>query len=233
MLARLALPRLIAAITAVLLLGMTVAHAAPKQVELTFALIDRGNTIGTVKEQLVMTGARYALNSLTQGVGLYKLMGQRRMSSRGQVVANQLRPDHFESNASKQPKKALITDFDWEKKRLTMQVKGVPQTVPLTKGTQDLLSVMYCFIWQPPKSTQFSLPVTNGKKLVNRQFVVSEEATPLVTPAGRFQVVKLSEVEGDKTLYLARDQGYLPVKLEVMDDGRKLEQVITSVRTQP
>ncbi len=216
-----------------LLAGMASLQAAPKQLELTFALMEQGHTIGTVKEQLVMTGARYALNSLTQGVGLYRLMGQRRMSSRGQVVANQLRPDHFESVPSKQAKKALITDFDWDKKRLTMQVKGEQETVPLSKGTQDLLSVMYCFIWQPPRATQLMVPVTNGKKLVSRKFVVSEESAPLTTPAGRFQVVKLSEVDGDKTLYLARDQGYLPVKLEIVDDGRKLEQVITSVRSQP
>jgi hypothetical protein len=113
-----------------------------------------------------------------------------------------------------------------------MQVKGEQQSDKLSKGTQDLLSVMYCWMWQPPKGKQVKLAVTNGKKLSPHTFVVSEETTPLQTEAGTFNVIKLTDSDGEKTLYLAKDKGYLPVKLVVTDDGKRMEQVITSITGQ-
>jgi len=67
------------------------------------------------------------------------------------------------------------------------------------------------------------------KKLAPHRFVVTEETTPLQTEAGTFKVVKLTDADGEKTLYLAKDKGYLPVKLVVQDDGKRMEQVITSI----
>jgi hypothetical protein len=206
--------------------------AAPRQLSLKYDLLQQGVTIASVKDQLTVTGNQYQLTSLAEGKGIYKLMGERTLSSQGDVADNSLRPAHFESRQSKHADKALISDFDWGKKLLKMQVKGEQQSEKLSKGTQDLLSVMYCWMWQPPKGKQVKLAVTNGKKLSPHTFVVTEESTPLQTEAGTFNVIKLNDSDGEKTLYLARDKGYLPVKLVVTDDGKRMEQVITSITGQ-
>lgn len=203
--------------------------AAPKQLTLKYDLLQQGVSIGTVKDQLSVTGNRYQIDSLAEGKGVYKLMGERSLLSQGQVVANSLRPDRFESRQSKHPNKALISEFDWAKKVLKMQIKDARETDKLAKGTQDLLSVMYCWMWQPPKGKQVNLAVANGKKQSPHTFVVTEESTPLETEAGIFNVVKLTDTDGEKTLYLAKDKGYLPVKLIVEDAGKHMEQVITSI----
>ncbi len=206
--------------------------AAPKQLTLKYELLQQGISIGTVKDQLSVTGNRYQIDSLAEGKGVYKLMGERSLLSQGQVVANSLRPDRFESRQSKHPNKVLISEFDWTKKMLKMQIKDEQETDKLAKGTQDLLSVMYCWMWQPPKGKQVNLAVANGKKQSPHSFVVTEESTPLETEAGTFNVVKLTDADGEKTLYLAKDKGYLPVKLVVEDDGKHMEQVITSITGQ-
>lgn len=215
-----------------LLLVSPVLSAAPKQLTLKYDLLQQGITIGTVKDQLSVTGNRYQIASLAEGKGIYKLMGERTLSSQGQVVANALRPNRFESRQSKHPDKALISDFDWSKKVLKMQIKDEQATDKLSKGTQDLLSVMYCWMWQPPKDKQVSFAVANGKKLAPHTFVVTEEATLLQTEAGAFNVIKLTDADGEKTLYLAKDKNYLPVKLVIQDDGKRMEQVITSITGQ-
>ncbi|HEY0905897.1 MAG TPA: DUF3108 domain-containing protein [Methylophilus sp.] len=226
--------RLAAACVAMLLLWVAPGlSAAPKQLTLTFALLQQGSPVGTVTDQLTVNGNRYTLSSLTEGIGLYKLMGERTLTSQGQVSGNTLRPSHFESQQSKHPRKALVSDFDWSKKVLNMQIKGEAEMAPLAKGTQDLLSVMYCWMWQPPRGKQVALPVANGKKLATHQFSISEEKTPLQTEAGSFSVVKLADGDGEKILYLAKDKGYLPVKLVVIDDGKRMEQVITRIAGQP
>lgn len=206
--------------------------AAPQQLALKYDLLQQGVTIGTVKDKLTVKGNRYQIASVAEGKGIYKLMGERSLASQGQVISNALRPDHFESLQSKHADKALISNFDWSKKILKMQVKGELQSAKLSKGTQDLLSVMYCWMWQPPKGKQVSLEVANGKKLSPHTFVVTEENTPLQTEAGTFNVVKLTDADGEKILYLAKDKGYLPVKLVVQDDGKQMEQVITSITGQ-
>ncbi|HSI45584.1 MAG TPA: DUF3108 domain-containing protein [Methylophilus sp.] len=219
-------------LAALLLVASSGLSAAPKQFILKYDLLQQGVTIASVKDQMTVTGNKYQLDSLAEGKGIYKLMGERTLSSQGDVAENALRPSHFESRQSKHPDKALISDFDWGKKVLKMQVKGEQQTEKLTKGTQDLLSVMYCWMWQPPKGKQVKLAVANGKKLSPHTFVVTEESTPLQTEAGTFNVIKLEDSDGEKTLYLAKDKGYLPVKLVVMDDGKRMEQVITSITGQ-
>lgn len=216
----------------IVLLASPLLSAAPKQLTLKYDLLQQGISIGTVKDQLSVTGNRYQIDSLAEGKGVYKLMGERSLLSQGQVVSNALRPDRFESRQSKHPNKALISEFDWAKKALKMQIKGEQGTERLAKGSQDLLSVMYCWMWQPPKGQQVNLAVANGKKLSPHAFVVTDETEPLVTEAGTFNVVKLTDADGEKTLYLAKDKGYLPVKLVVKDDGKHMEQVITSITGQ-
>lgn len=206
--------------------------AAPTQLALTFDLLQQGVSIGTVKDSLKVSGNQYRLDSLAEGKGIYKLMGERTLSSRGTIIKQSLHPDHFESRQSKSPKKTLISDFDWKKKQLSMQIKSSQEVAALTQGTQDLLSVMYCWMWQPPKGKQVALDVATGKKLAAHHFVVTEETNPMVTEAGTFKVVKLADTDGEKTLYLARDKHYLPVKLVIQDDGKRMEQVITSITGQ-
>lgn len=217
---------------AILWLASPVLSAAPKQLTLKYDLLQQGISIGSVQDQLSVTGNRYQIQSLAEGKGIYKLMGERTLSSQGRIISNALRPDRFESHQSKRPNKALISEFDWAKKVLKMQIKDEQETDTLTKGTQDLLSVMYCWMWQPPKGKQVNLAVANGKKLSPHAFVVTEESAPLETEAGTFNVVKLTDAEGEKTLYLAKDKNYLPVKLVVEDDGKHMEQVITSITGQ-
>lgn len=206
--------------------------AAPQQLTLKYDLLQQGATIGTVRDRVLVTGNRYKLESMTEGKGIYRLMGERTLSSQGQVIANAIRPGHFESLQSNHPNKTVINDFDWTQKTLTLQVKGERETVSLPKGTQDLLSVMYCWMWQPPKGQRVMLPVTNGKKLTQRQFEVTEEKALLQTAAGRFKVIKLADSDGEKILYLAKEKGYLPVKLVVVDGDKRMEQVLASISGQ-
>lgn len=158
-------------LTMMLLWVSPVLSAAPKQLTLKYDLLQQGITIGTVKDQLSVSGNRYQIASQAEGKGIYKLMGERSLLSEGLVVKNSLRPVRFESHQSKHPDKALISELDWSKNVLKMQIKDAQATDKLGKGTQDLLSVMYCWMWQPPKAKQLEFPVVNGKKIASHTFV--------------------------------------------------------------
>lgn len=213
----------------ILLFTVVIAVAAPKQIKLHYEVSRNGELFANVKETFKQDGQHYEIKSVTKGIGIYALMGERKLLSKGVVTANGLKPEYFESKQSKRQSKTLINDFDWKNKVLKMQVKGKYKEAQLETGAQDILSVMYQFMFQKPTQNKLSLPVTTGKRYGVKTYQVTMADT-LNTKAGKFKVVSLKH-EGRKTraIFLAKDKQYLPVKLVVVKDGETLEQTITKI----
>lgn len=226
------------ALALALLLSSGLALAAPKQVKLTYEATRNGQAFANVTETYQQEGNRYRIESVTKGVGVYALFGERRLTSEGEVTAQGLKPEHFELHQGDNEKRSLYTDFDWKASQLTMKVKGKPNSVALEPGTQDLSSFIYQFMFAPPSGEELNLPVTTGKKLRNYHYKITAKAEQLETPAGKFKVMHLEDADKDaaedgKELWLGVDQHYLPVKLMMLDDkGYKIEQVLTSINVE-
>jgi len=214
--------------TVILLCIMTinVAIAAPKKVTLEYELERDGQLFANVTEHFTQDGQEYKIESVTQGIGIYALLGKRELKSNGIVTKQGLKPLHFESLQSNSAKRTLLNDFDWENHLLNMQVKGRQQEEALQEGTQDLLSIMYQFMFKPPTQPVFAIPLTIGKKLSMTDFAVTTKTQGLKTKAGSFNVVTLTERNTDepKIIYLAKGHHHLPVKVVMYDDGAKFEQ---------
>lgn len=204
----------------------------PKRIQMTYALTKDGQLFAHTKETYNRQGKQYQLQSISKGVGVYALLGERKLLSSGNIASAGLQPAHFESLQSKNTSKSLINDFDWKQKVLRMQVKGNTSELPLEVGTQDLLSVMYQFMFSPPKGQRLVLPVTTGKKLKTQTYQVNLVSTKLQTEAGEFNVIELSDVDGadEKKIYLAVDKQFLPVKIVMKEDGKLLEQTLTKLK---
>jgi hypothetical protein len=215
----------------VLMLLCLNALAAPKSVQLSYELKRNGHLFANVTESFKQDGKRYSIESVTNGIGIYALLGQRTLTSQGLVTKRGLQPIHFESLQSKKTSKALISDFDWEHHVLNMMIKGTPKQESLPLGTQDLLSVMYQFMFMPPKANKLDLNIAIGKKLSKQQYTVTA-AKSLNTKAGNFKAISLIDYqdgESSKIIYFAQDRQYVPVKIEFVDDGAKYEQIITKI----
>jgi hypothetical protein len=201
----------------ILLCMMTInlAIAAPKKITLEYELERDGQLFANVTEYFTQDGKLYQIESVTKGIGIYALLGKRELKSNGVVTKQGLKPLHFESLQSTSAKRTLINDFDWENQRLNMQVKGRKKEQALQDGTQDLLSIMYQFMFKPPMQTPFAIPLTIGKKLSMTDYEVTTKTQMKKTKAGNFDVVTLTERNTDepKIIYLAKDYHYLPVKV--------------------
>jgi hypothetical protein len=213
------------------MMTMHLAMAAPKKVTLEYELERDGHLFANVTEHFTQDGKQYTIESVTQGVGIYALLGKRELKSQGAVTKQGLKPLHFESLQSISAKKTLINDFDWKNHILHMQVKGRQQEQALQDGTQDLLSIMYQFMFKPPMQAIFAIPLTIGKKQSMTDYQVSTKTQVLKTEAGSFHVVTLTERNTDepKTIYLAKDHHYLPIKVVMYDDGAKFEQSLIKI----
>ncbi len=209
----------------------------PKSVIVQYDVTKNGQPFARVKEQFKVTGNQYQVNSVTKGLGVYALLGERKLSSTGELNAEGLKPAHFELHQGDNAKKSLLADFDWPKKSLQMTVKGQPKMAALTAGTQDLASFPYQFMFL--KTADFkksiTMPVTTGKKLNQYQYKV--EGEELLEIDGKpYKTLHLVETDPEKTaaeskqFWLATEHHYVPVRIMMTEDGATLEQIITELQ---
>lgn len=209
--------------------------AAPQAVNAAYRLTKMGQPFGVARETFRRDGDIYKIESITSAVGIFALFtkGKIRLISTGEITAAGLRPHHFEHHRGDDPARRIAADFDWDKHGVTHRYDGKTETAELSPGTQDRISLLYQFMFVPPRGAGIELTMSNGRQL-NRYFyqVVGEET--LVTPAGRFETVHLSRREGGRRdgveVWLAKERHYFPVRIVVEEkDGGALEQELTSL----
>ena len=223
------------------------AHVAPtkslpKNITLEYNLKRDGQLFAKVKETFSQTGNQYTITSITKGEGVYALMGERKLTSHGDVTKNGLKPKHFELHQSNSSKKTLINDFDWANNTLIMQVKGETKNEPLKDGTQDLLSYAYQFMFEQPNlartnQNQINVQLTTGKKISQYTYKVQARGLVLNAANAQFKTLHIANTppanEEKKQLWLAADHYYLPVQYQLTDeDGANYEQTLTRINVE-
>ena len=210
--------------------------AKPKLIQLEYDLTRDGKLFAKVKERFSQNGKQYNIKSVTKGVGVYALMGERVVTSTGAVSRIGLKPSHFELHQGKSAKKTLVADFNWAKNTLVMQVKGETRTEKLEAGTQDLASYVYQFMYSPPTKDEVKVTLTTGKKLNQYTYKVLSRADKLDVAKKTFNAVHISNqaAAGDekKQLWLAQEQYYLPVRYTLDEDDDKFEQTLTKIHVE-
>jgi hypothetical protein len=216
-----------------------IANAAlPKRIQAVYAVTKNGQPFANVHEQFVITDNQYQLESVTKGIGVYALFGERVLTSRGEVTAQGLKPNRFELRQGDNAKKALLAEFDWAKQNLRMTVKGKAKDAKLDAGTQDLASFAYQFMYLPkPLKDSVTVSLTTGKKLNQYQYNIKPETEMIDSGGVQYKTLHLvpaaQDGEETKELWLAADYHYLPVRILLVDDnGQKLEQTLTELNMQ-
>ena len=213
------------------------AFAQPKSVQLEYEVTRDGKPFATVKESFTQDGKQYKIESITKGIGVYALFGERKLSSTGEITAQGLKPMHFELHQGETGRKSLITDFDWAKNTLNMQVKGKTKTAVLEAGTQDLASYAYQFMFTPPLKDAVNVALATGKKLNLYQYKVAERGVVLDAANAQYKTTHLvstkAEDDSKKQLWLAENQHYLLVRYRQLDEnGATLEQTLTKIHVE-
>lgn len=171
--------------------------------------------VGRAIHSWQLEGDRYTLQSTIETTGIVSLFANVRLSqtSRGQLVANGLRPEEFRDERKGGRYRA---DFDWANGSILL---GNGSTQPLSAGAQDLLSMFYQFALYPLDTPEVAMMVTTGSKFERYVFAVSADV-PLT--AGDKQVMtyhlRYRGPDGEGVeVWLARDRDRLPVKIRYVD----------------
>lgn len=215
----------------------------PKLIQATYEVTQNAKPFATVHEQFIITDNTYKVESTTKGIGIYALLGERKLTSTGELTAQGLKPNHFELHQGHNAKKALVTDFDWTNKTLHMLVDGATKDASLTSGTQDLASYAYQFMFLPtPFKDAITVILTTGKKLNQYPYKVAGKEALTITDANGASVqyktvhIQLDQAQPQsesKELWLATEHYFLPVRIMMVDEnGAKIEQTLTELHVE-
>jgi hypothetical protein len=219
-----------------MLLACQGAWAAPQKLTAVYHVTRNDQPFADVTETFQQASGHYKIESVTKGIGVYGLFGERRLSSAGEVTAEGLRPLHFEQQQGDNAKKMVSADFDWATQTLTMTSKGQSVSEHLEAGTQDLASYAYQFMFAFPKEDELLIPVTTGKKQRIYHYRVTERDVLVESAAGKYKTVHLAngqEGGDEKELWIGIEAHHVPVRIVMHDEkGAKIEQVLTSLHVE-
>ena len=224
----------------------------PKEINMVYDVSRNGQPFATVTESYRQLGNDYHIVSITKGLGVYALFGERKLMSDGVITAAGLKPSHFELRQGDNAKKWLSAAFDWKNKTLNMSAKGEIKTTELPDNAQDLASYLYQFMFErkldsAPLANQpadFVVNVTTAKNVKPFKFEVRPIFNAMQLTAGNFKVIELTSVKDvqldnvqtasktsdDRQIWLATEKFNLPVKLIMHDDkGGDFEQTLKSM----
>ncbi len=210
--------------------------AAPKTVSLTYQLLRNDKPLGQVTETFQQQGNQYKIISIIEGTGLMALAGKRVLTSQGNVTSEGLQPIRFEQRQGENEQKSVVSNFDWSKGELTVKSKGNTYTQSLLKGTLDLASYPYQWMFNPPNSQDISVMLTQGKKVREYRYRMIEQDVILMLNNQSYQTVTLTnsgltDASEEKIISLSRQHEYLPVRILIRDqNGSVTEQVISHIQ---
>jgi hypothetical protein len=223
-----------------LIAGVSAAQSgAPESVKLTYDVTLNGLHIAQMTEQFEAREDRYRAVSDSTPVGLFALFQRRpvRFVSHGRVTKRGLRPDQFEGARGADDPRRVSAEFDWQAQRITLDHDGQNQSLELPADAQDRLSMMYQFMFLAyDRVSEFAFLMTNGRKLDRYRYSVTP-AVEIDTPLGRMStlhLVKLREPGDSVTeIWIAPQHAHLPVKMLVVENGSRYEQVVTGIEIKP
>ena len=105
-------------------------------------------------------------------------------------------------------------DFDWVNKELKIKTKSKNLKYPLPDNAQDQLSVLFNFMFLDPLKNM-NIYVTNGKKFKKYDYLYIEDGKYTLDQNNfdYIQISKISDNNDKLDLFLAKDYGFLPLKI--------------------
>lgn len=230
---------------AVLLLSFAaqpVQAAPPSQIQANYDVIGFGMRLAVITETFTRKDDNYQIESITKAVGfLARLKPETvRVTSQGKITPQGLIPFSFSLTRELDTDKNARATFNWDKAILTHNdYKGV-QELPLAKGTQDRLSVLYHvpLLVQTKQQADFKFSITDGNNVEDYSYTLAPEEQVVTVPLGEFKTRYISNKPIGEALkyeiWMATEHDYYPCKVIVTDaKGGKLTQVLTQLTITP
>lgn len=203
----------------------------PNILELKYELTQNGELLGTVVEKFISdeTG-KYHIESVTKGIGLYALFGDRVVISEGNISPEGLKPKRLEVHQVNNQSKDAIVDFDWGNQTLITRYKGAETRENIENKTQDLISYLYQLNFENYDASIIDFSAATGKKYKKYQFKIVDKKVIVSLGDINFETIfmqSIAEKDGkpETQIWLNNKSYKLPIRIRYQEkNGSTLEQ---------
>ncbi|MDD5389432.1 MAG: DUF3108 domain-containing protein [Gallionellaceae bacterium] len=195
----------------------------PERLNLRYAVRagDGGFNLGQAIYSWQRRDGHYTLVSIAQATGLASLFvsGKLVQTSEGTITAHGLRPEQYW--LSRGERKQDTARFDWDARRLVQGNTGVE----LPTASQDVLSFPFHLAMTVGSlTTEWTLAVTNGRKLREYQFrnLGQERLAQGASEIDTLHLQGSRSGEGTLDVWLAPSRHWLPLRIRTLDQKGKV-----------
>lgn len=191
--------------------------------------------LGNLHASLTYSGNQYSYQKNTRATGLAALLTGIKITenTNGKISGESLKPDTYLFNQSRR-NKSRIDKVKFTGNKAVGSYKGRPYQLSITPGTHDRASlelVLARDLSHNKKNLQYPVVTRGEKTQYNFQILGQEKVN---TPAGIFNTtkvkVKRSGNKRDTTFWMAKELGYIPVKIRHREKGDTITSVIKNYK---
>ncbi|MBF8270167.1 MAG: hypothetical protein HW386_1876 [Gammaproteobacteria bacterium] len=210
----------------------------PQPFSASYSLHSMGSRIATMKRNFsIIENGVYVYYSETNTDGLLALLRKDQIieKSTWRFTEGQLQPllySYLHTGGKKN--RNVEINFDWSERKITNSINGSSWQMPIQAYIMDKLLYQLAIMYDLDKGMdKITYVIADGGKIKTYDFeLIGKE--PVHTPIGDFDALKLvrhkSNTDQKTTIWCARELGYLPIKVEnVEDNGRQTTAIIESL----
>ncbi len=178
---------------------------------------------------------QYSIKNEVEAKGFVSLFYWNKLvqTSDGIVTSEGLKPKNYHYQFGSKIDNFAV--FDWESKKIITTMSGKTSEFDMLEGSQDMLSFMYQFMFEPPL-TKMKIYITNGKnyKSYDYSYIGEEVIETEVDKIMTMHIAKFNYNNEERIdLWLAKDYRYIPVKIRKTEkDGSILDQSAKKIETE-
>ena len=195
-----------------------------------------GSPVGAARTMYFLgENNQYSIKNEVEAKGFVSLFYWNKLvqTSDGIVTPEGLKPKNYHYQFGSKIDNYAI--FDWESKKIITTISGKTSEFDMLEGSQDMLSFMYQFMFEPPL-TKMKIFITNGKNYkpydysyIGEEIIETEMDKILTMHIAKFNYNNEERID----LWLAKDYRYLPVKIRKTEKyGSILDQTAKKIETE-
>ena len=195
-----------------------------------------GSPVGAARTMYFLgENNQYSIKNEVEAKGFVSLFYWNKLvqTSDGIVTLEGLKPKNYHYQFGSKIDNFAV--FDWESKKIMTIMNGKTSEFDMLEGSQDMLSFMYQFMFEPPL-TKMKIYITNGKNYKSYDYsyigeeVIETEVDKILT----MHIAKFNYNNEERIdLWLAKDYRYIPVKIRKTEkDGSILDQSAKKIETE-
>jgi hypothetical protein len=205
----------------------------PATFDIKYQLTHTTKNVGEVGITFAQSKGTYTFEVSTYAAGILRLLGDRKLVSKGEVGKNGFKPTSFEFINVKKPNKNIKSEFSYDTKLITTYYNDKVLSGEFPAGTLDLAIYLFQFNFIKSKNSVYSFKILEGKKVRIYRYKKLKQEDVKVNK----KIIKADLYEGNiegrdnstHYVWFSKKNYRVPIKLKIQTDfGLLIEQTLVN-----